>query len=659
MTDTQTPVAQAEAGELPIGQVLAILWRGRWIIAVTTILSLALGFFYVARRGTIYRATSKLYVERSGPSILAASDFLMGGGSKNYANTQAELLRSTKILRSALAKPELRSSEILRPVKNRVIWLKRALKISVGKQDEIISISLDSKFVEDACLIVNAVVDAYMVNHSANKKSTAKDLLERFTESRETESKKLKQIRDEMADFIRKNSSHTFNQSGVTDFEGNRLRELSTELAKAEIEARDAEFALQEAAKLAEQPESLREILQMQGGRGAQGDDGRLAAELKRQAWELRKRRPTLLAEVTAQHPAILALDSQLDEIDAQLREIRKRAELFAKQYVGHLADRVSSAKKKVQSTQRRVEAQQRVVAELGGKNWEFRDFEQRRERAQERYDELSKSIAQINLADIQDDEKNLLNIHLFDSASMETATVASSRAMVIAIFLVLGLMSGFGLAWLRGVFDQRIRTVDDVAIGVQLALLGTMPRVQIDGEEKDAIVTWDEHSDLAEAARSLRTAVYFGMPKDEGRLIHVTSPDSGDGKSMIISKLGIAMAQAGQRTLIIDADLRRPTQAKLFHLDQEHGLATALAQGTAEDLTIQKTRLDSLDVMTSGPIPANPAEILNSRAFEELLGRLSEKDHRILVDSRHVLPVLSRASRPKIPPAKPASGST
>ncbi len=200
--------------------------------------------------------------------------------------------------------------------------------------------------------------------------------------------------------------------------------------------------------------------------------------------------------------------------------------------------------------------------------------------------------------------------------------------------------MSGFGLAWLRGVFDQKLRTAEDVAVGVQLALLTTMPRIAMAGGESDAIQTWEDHSSLAESARSLRTAIYFGLPKDEGRVIQVTSPESGDGKSMIASKLGIAMAQAGQRTLIIDADLRRPTQAKLFALDQDHGLATALADQTSDELTIQHTRLDNLSVMTSGPIPANPAEILNSRAFEELLEKLSKAYDRIIVDSPPVLPV-------------------
>jgi receptor protein-tyrosine kinase len=99
-------------------------------------------------------------------------------------------------------------------------------------------------------------------------------------------------------------------------------------------------------------------------------------------------------------------------------------------------------------------------------------------------------------------------------------------------------------------------------------------------------------------------------------------------------------MAQAGQRTLLIDADLRSPTQHRLFHFDNEAGLADVLADGASLSETVHETRIEKLHVLTSGPIPPKPAEMLNSRALGDVLAAASEEYDRILIDSPPVLAV-------------------
>ena len=154
------------------------------------------------------------------------------------------------------------------------------------------------------------------------------------------------------------------------------------------------------------------------------------------------------------------------------------------------------------------------------------------------------------------------------------------------------------------------------------------------------AVAKWDLDSHYAEAARSLRTAVYFGMVEGEGNLVQVTSPDAADGKTTVAANLAIAMAKAGQRTLLIDADLRKPRQAERFGLSEAKGLSTALSSDVAVEKLVQQSGLEGLDVLTSGPIPANPAEVLGSARFASLLETLGKKYDRVIVDSPPVLPV-------------------
>ena len=145
----------------------------------------------------------------------------------------------------------------------------------------------------------------------------------------------------------------------------------------------------------------------------------------------------------------------------------------------------------------------------------------------------------------------------------------------------------------------------------------------------------------VAEAYRTIRTAVFFGVPKGKAKTILITSPDAGDGKTTLVSNLAIAMAQAGQKTLLLDADLRKPMQHNIFEFENGKGLSSVLAGTITLDEAIQAGPVEGLDVLSCGPEVPNPSEILNSDAFTEILkGEITKRYDRIIVDSPPVGPV-------------------
>ena len=123
-------------------------------------------------------------------------------------------------------------------------------------------------------------------------------------------------------------------------------------------------------------------------------------------------------------------------------------------------------------------------------------------------------------------------------------------------------------------------------------------------------------------------------------KTILLTSPFQGEGKSTTASGLAIAMAKAGRRTLMIDGDLRKPTLHRIFELGDQSGLSTVMAGKEPLEKAIQRTAVEGLDVLPCGPIPANPSEILNSKAFAEMLQKLASRYDHIVLDSPPVLPV-------------------
>jgi capsular exopolysaccharide synthesis family protein len=147
--------------------------------------------------------------------------------------------------------------------------------------------------------------------------------------------------------------------------------------------------------------------------------------------------------------------------------------------------------------------------------------------------------------------------------------------------------------------------------------------------------------SDVAEAYRTVRTAIYFGgVDSKSPKTILVTSPAPGDGKSTLISNLAIAIAQAGRRVLLIDADTRRPMQHKMFKMAESPGLSSVLIGKCKFADAVQKTSIDKLEILQCGPLPHNPAEILNSQAFLDLLHEVSGIYDQVLIDSPPVMPV-------------------
>lgn len=145
-----------------------------------------------------------------------------------------------------------------------------------------------------------------------------------------------------------------------------------------------------------------------------------------------------------------------------------------------------------------------------------------------------------------------------------------------------------------------------------------------------------------AEAFRTVRTGIFFGAPKDQARTILVTSPASGEGKSTTASNLAVAMAQAGQRVLVIDADFRRPMQHSIFKTDPKVGGFSSLLAGAVEDLeeAVAHTGTENLDILPCGPKVSNPAELLNSDRCARIVEDLGRQYDRVIIDSPPVVAV-------------------
>jgi len=220
------------------------------------------------------------------------------------------------------------------------------------------------------------------------------------------------------------------------------------------------------------------------------------------------------------------------------------------------------------------------------------------------------------------------------------TRPVSPDWTRNLAIGLALGLMAGLGLIVVRHTLDRRIRQVADAEETAGTSALGIVPRAN---ELVGSVTLTRDMGAAAEALRQLRTNLRFVSVDNPARCIVVTSSNEGEGKSTIAGHLASMLAESGQPTILIDADLRRPVQAAHFGVDGTVGLTQLLAGSVDLMDVLVPTSQNDLQLLPAGRIPPNPSELVGSGRMQSLLAALKET-HTVIVDAPPLLPVTDAA---------------
>ena len=622
--------------------LLKILWQSRWLMLLSVTLALVGGILYLRFATPVYRSSSRLYIQQNVPPILR---FESGGPQRYNLYTQAALLSSTRILNAALQTPELRALNVFAHKDNPLACLEQNLKVSTGRNDDIITVSFSCPYPAEAAQVVNSVVGAFMDDHEKNQRQTSADVLEGLKRSRDQMMQELDQKRRERAD-LQKNSmllAVGSTSGGTVIQEVQELERLSTALTDARIETAGAETFRKAVADRAQTPALLREYISSPRGVGppsaADASAGQRAA-LVTLLFDLQSRRRGLLnSNLTARHPQVRTVDEEIRQVEAKLAALD--SEFVATQLAAaeqHYVD----AQRREEQMNRLVEGQRQSAMALNKKLVDYQLLDAKEKELATYLQTVDQKIRDLRVS--EDLELEPLRIRVMEVARPPAAPSEPQANKAMAVALVLGVLSGGCLAVVRGWLDQTLRSADEISELFGLPVLGVVPAMsrretpQVRGQR----VHRQPDSQEAEAFRTVRTAIFFGAAnREQAKTFLVTSPSPGDGKSTVVSNLGIAMAQAGQRTLILDADFRKPMQHVLFGINQdEGGIGGVLAGKVKVRDAIRSTPVKGLNLLANGAWIPNPAETLNSPRFAKLLTRLADVYDRILVDAPPVTAV-------------------
>ncbi len=231
------------------------------------------------------------------------------------------------------------------------------------------------------------------------------------------------------------------------------------------------------------------------------------------------------------------------------------------------------------------------------------------------------------------------VNAHITDAADFQPNPVSPQIALNLSVAALIGLLLGVGLATVRELLDNTVKLADDIkelAAAPVMASVGTERRIP-----KEPLLTdVSGFSPRGEAFRLLRTNLQYLDIDHDLRSLVITSAVAGEGKTHTAVNLAITLAQAGQRVLIVDADLRRPRVAQLLGLDRSIGFTTVLVGRNTPAEAIQVHQESGVHVLASGPTPPNPTEILQTHAARDLLHALRDSYDTVVIDAPPLLPV-------------------
>ncbi|MDX1413607.1 MAG: polysaccharide biosynthesis tyrosine autokinase [Candidatus Promineifilaceae bacterium] len=259
----------------------------------------------------------------------------------------------------------------------------------------------------------------------------------------------------------------------------------------------------------------------------------------------------------------------------------------------------------------------------------------------QVRYTEAFNNLNQLQQAQAKESS----NIVSIEAAKASSQPIRPNVITNTIIATLIGTLFAVSVIFLVEYLDDTVKSPEQVLADTKLSTLGAIAQIKA-SELSESIIAFTHPRDpLSEAYRVLRTNLGFSAIDGALRSIVVTSGSPGEGKSTTAANLSIVMAQAGKRVIIVDSDLRRPVQHKILSIGNNRGLTTALLDNeTPVTYHLQNTKVKGLRVLTSGPIPPNPAEILSSQRMNHLIQELYDEADVLVFDTPPVLTVTDAA---------------
>jgi polysaccharide biosynthesis transport protein len=619
---------------VPLAAYWHVLWKHRWMIFLVTFVLTAVVAIISFRMTPIYKATARVEIEPETPQLQSSNDpYQRADADDVFLQTQVQILRSDNlawqtIQQLGLARSlgvipsdQLTDKQIEKHKARLIAAFENNLKVELVARTRILSVGFESPDPQLAAQVATTLVNDYLdhnfkqkyeaINRSGWMDQQLADLKDKVEKSQQA------MVAYEQQHLI----ANTGDKQTVQE---QMLADLSRDLAAATSDRMQKESTYRQTIANRAQMATLVH------------DD--LLQKLEERLADLKEQRSEALAQYGPKFPKVTRLESQISELQGQVDKEQNR-----------VIDRTSNDYRTAASREKLAVAavadQKQELGRMNGLLVQHNILQREFESNQQLYQNLLQRVKDASISA----GLRSTNIHWVDSALPPTLPIRPTKLLNIAVALWAGMFLGILAAFARDKLDSSIRTAEEAEALAVTPALGVIPLERRSWLEMRALPKKGRHwyltrtlteqptSSLSEAFRALGTAV--SVPSRPVKTLLVTSAQNGEGKTVTTLNLGQALAQRMTPVLIIDGDLRKGTVAKALGISNHKGLSTVLSGDDNFSEAIQKYG-PNLWVLPSGPVPPNPAELLASRAMQNLLENMAASFKHIILDSPPVLAV-------------------
>ena len=614
-----------EGTGLHLWDYVAVVRQRLPVAAGVFLLVVAATVLYAWTRTPRYTATSRLLIENKGVNLTSMQDAFDPGRSaltqRDLIQTQVQLIKSTPVMEAVLQQGFLAQSKDFRESKDPVRQLAELIQVTPARSGFVLDVSVERESPTEAARIVNAVVSSYLAENRRRRMGVSDEGIAELKKKAEELRVRLNESTTALHAFMATNRMVSFEdaQNIVVD----RLKGLNQNLMKAEPLRMQAEahYRTAEAAMKAGQTESIP---------GVQAST--LINSLKTDLARLEQQYSEMRARLGDMHP-------QLQSTIAQMDAIRTKLAMESTYVVDALRGRYEQALNEEKMLREELRKQEEAVLQFNELAAKYNLFRQSRDSIQEAYSTIIRRIDELNVSQLSGQGDSVFVVSRAE-VPQEKSWPSRSRMLLMGIFF--GGLLAIGVCFFLDYMDTTIKGESDVRTLLNSSVIGGVPSAEAEAGDAafdDLFAVNKPRSHFAEAFRSARTALAFSMVDKPLRSVVVTSAMPAEGKTLTAVNLAVAHAQAGKRTLLIDADLRKPRVHAVFNGRSDVGLSNLLASGKLESETaIVQAGIANLFYMSSGPVPPNPVELLDSGRFGRRLEEWLKKYEMIVFDAPPML---------------------
>ena len=637
--------------ERSLGDYWRILLKRKWIVLVTTVIVFIVAALLSMRITPVYQAMAWIMVSPPTSSPLDPKNTtntspIYYQDLQQYINTQVKILESGSTAEHVIHKLNLDTRPEFtghaQPQSSGGITISESPEQDTGRQTQVIRKfqgNLKIQPVPDTSIVEIRYSDpnpslAAEIANSAAATFVEQNMADRYASTTQAANWLSKQLADleikmesSQARLLQYQEEH--NIVGTDDKQNlttEKLDAISKELIAAQADRIQKESLYQ--TTTTSSPETLGSVLQ-----------DPVLSGLRQQQMQLQAQYALLSTQFGLGYPKVLEVKNQLDQLDQGYQEqVRNTVKRIKNDYDAAIA--------REHMLQLALNEQTDIAEKLSHNAIEYRVLKQEADSNRQLYDGLLQQLKEATLAA----GLTANNLRVVDQARVPQRPVSPNVSRILELAFFIGLIGGAALALGLEALDTTVRTPEHAENVSGLPILSVIPLQSAPNLLKKATLK-DAHvaplishqqpmSEVAEAYRALRTSVLLSTASHPPRSILVTSPIPQDGKTTTCLNIAIVMAQQGKRVLLLDADMRRPGIHLAFGLNNKLGLANVLVGGTAIDHVVHSTVQPNLFVITAGPVPPQPSELLGSSSMQDLILKLRGEFDHIIIDSPPILSV-------------------